>query len=342
MEIEERLSLLIENDELDSAKKILLKLKKGFIYFFYYAEILRISGFIKKAIFFYKKALKYTKEKDKRFEIFIKIASIYRTIGNIRNAKYYLDLASKIGLKSDDLDIEKAMFLRLCGKFDKALKILTKLEKKFIKEKDYDGVSYILWAKGGTYRSMGRLKKSEQSFYEAIRYANKSRNKTLKVYSMLGLSGTLRISGEIRKSFKLYKKCISLAPKNDLFAKGYALCGTGNALRQLGDYNLALRYYKIALKHYAKIKDFADLALVLWGMSECYKKKDINTALMIAKKALNYLKNLSEPRGLILIYMTLGHIYYIKGQINKAKKYFDLAIKISKKHNLNVYLECFG
>ncbi|MGC8867796.1 MAG: tetratricopeptide repeat protein, partial [Elusimicrobiales bacterium] len=126
------------------------------------------------------------------------------------------------------------------------------------------------------------------------------------------------------------------------FAKGYSYCGTGNALRQLGNYKAALRFYRKALSYYRKTQDRADMALVLWGMAECYKKIDIKKAYRYIIKAKKLIKGLQEVRGRILINLTESHIRYAMGDVERAKKLFNRAVKISIKHKANTLIESFG
>lgn len=334
---------LIESEQFDKALKLLENTNKNsFEYFYFKAEINRIKGFIKKAHDIFKKALKYAQKYDDKFKTFIRLASLSRALGDLNKSAKYLKLAEKINPSSVDFLIEKAMYLRLSEKYADAFKIFKKLKKIFSNEKDYSALAYILWAEGGIYRNMGLIDLSIKSFKNAIKYSNISKDPSILLYSKLGLAGSLRIKGEIKKSYNLYHECIKKSPSSDLFAKGYSLCGTANALRQLGRYKTALRYYRKALFYYKKIKDNPDTALVLWGMSECFKKIDLKKADKCLKEARKYLKNTHEIRGKILVNISDAHLRYVSGDIKNSKILFNKALELSLKHNLNTVIECFG
>ncbi|MCX7905071.1 MAG: tetratricopeptide repeat protein [Elusimicrobiales bacterium] len=342
MSIKEKIESLLNKEKIKDAERLIRKIKKEKEYYYYYAEIMRMKGFITKAIFLFKKALNEINDRDIKLKIFIRIMSLLRTIGDINDLKKYIILTQRLKANSEEFLLEKAMCLRLFEKYNQANKIFKKLKKIYTKNKDYQGISYILWAQGGIYRTKGSINKSINSYKKAKKYALKAKDKTLYLYSNLGLAGSLRIAAKLKESYKTYYSCIKLSPNDDMFAKGYSYCGAANALRQMGFYKKAIKYYNKALKYYLKIKDNADIALVLWGLAECYKKYDINKALVYLKKAKKYLKDKKEIRGKILILFSESYIRYIKGDIKKAKNLFNRAMKLSKKHSMYIYLENFG
>lgn len=343
METYKKIELYIENGDIKAAEKLLseIKLNKG-ISLYYNAEITRMKGLVLKSIKLFKKALIYNISLEYRFKIFIKLISLLRTIGNVKEAKRYLSMAEKLKPYSDEFLIEKAMVLRLLEKYEEALKIFNYLKKSYLSKKDYQAVSYILWAEGGVYRNMGEILKSIKTYQESIRYAKVSNDDTLVLYSTLGLAGSVRIAGMLKRSLRLYSKCIEKSPTDDYFAKAYSYCGTANALRQIGKFGKALKYYRYALKYYTFIKDNPDTALVLWGMAECYKRYNLNKALKYVCKAKKYLKDTHEIRGKILVTLTESYIRYALGEKLKANKLFYNAIVLSKRHKLNTLMETFG
>lgn len=340
MEITKQIEEYLNFEKINEAEKLIKKLKREKYFFYYYAEILRIKGFVKKAIYYYKKAME--KMKEKKFEIILKIISLYRTTGEKNKAKKYIKMAEKINPNSIELMIEKAMYFRLIEKYENAVKIFKRLLKYYIKNKDYQAVSYINWAVGGIYRNKGDLKKSIKYFQKAIEYSKTAKDESMMIYSILGLAGVLRIRGDLKRSYNLYYLITKKAPKTDIFAKAYSFCGTGNALRQMGKIEEALKYYKTSLKLYEKIKDNPDTALVLWGMAECYKKTNIKKAIQCIRKAKKLLKNSYEIRGKILLKKLEAEIKYSIGNKKEAKKLFEEAYNLAKKHKLNTLVETFG
>jgi len=349
MEIENKILNLTENEKFNLALKLLEKEKNNIQiadYCFLYGEILRIQGFFQKAIYYYKKALPFDLQKDRKLDILNKICATFRAIGNKKNAKKYSAFAIKFAMKNKlniaQSMLEKAMTYRLCGEYDKAIKIFKNIEKTYHSKKDYQGLSYISWAMGGIYRLTGNFAKSIQCFQNSYKIASKIKDKDLKLYSLFGLAGALRVSGDIDKSYQTYKKARAIVSKNDYFGLAYSYCGMANSLRQKGELKKAKSFYLKSLKLYKAIDDKPDLGFVYWGLGEIYKKENNN------KKALSYFnianklfESGQEKRGEILNDISISHIKYLNGETKEAKKIFLNAIKKAKKERLNTYLEIF-
>lgn len=334
----------ISEEDVDKAYFLLKKIKKDFLFYYYLGETYRIKGLMKKAINFYIKAISKankTIDKTKMFNALLKIASISRAFGDIKNTKKYIDMAGKLFINREYL-LEKAMYLRMIGDFKKAINIFDNLIDEYKKEKDYQALSYILWAKGGIFRLEGKFALSIKAYRQSYYYANKIKDPSLMVYSLFGLAGVFRVSGNINESNKIYKKAKSIIPDTDLFAKAYAYCGIANSLRQMANIDNAIKNYKKSYLLYKKVGDDLDLGFVLWGLGECYKRKNLlKKALSIFYKADRLFNKGFEPRGRILNLISISQTLYLMGNIKKAKKLYKVAIKESEKNNLNTYLEIF-
>lgn len=335
----------LDDEDVLSARRMIEKLDQNSPYrYYFFAEIKRIKGFLKDAKYDYIKAIKNLKDMDseKYFNCLLKISAIYRSEGDKKNTLKYINMAAKINPDSSDFMIEKAMYYRMIGEFEKAISIFNKVKRKYILEKDYSGVSYIMWAIGGILRLKGMFKESIKSYQDAISYAKRVKDLSLEIYSLFGLAGVLRVSGEIKKSYEIYRKTLSLISSDDLFATAYVHCGMANSLRQLGSLDEALKNYRISYRYYSKINDSLDLALVLWGTGECYKKKNkLKKAVALFKKASELFKTGFEPRGEILNMISTAETLYLLGNIKESDKIYFKAVAMAKKNHLYTYLERF-
>jgi len=307
---------------------------------------LRIEGFFQKAIYYYKKALPFHLQKERKLEILNKICAAFRAIGDKKNAKKYSNTAIKFAIKNKlnitQSMLEKAMTYRLCGEYEKAIKIFENIKKIYYHQKDYQGISYILWAIGGIYRLTGNFNKSIEYFKNSYKIALKIKDRDLKLYSLFGLAGVLRISGDINKSYKTYRKAARMVSKNDYFGLAYSYCGMANSLRQKGEFKKAKSFYMKSLKLYKAINDKPDLGFVYWGLGEIYKKENNNKKALYCFNIANKLfKSGHEKRGEILNNISISHIKYLNGEIKEANKTFFNAIKKAKKEKLNTYIEIF-
>ncbi|MGC8867926.1 MAG: hypothetical protein ACP5PA_06965, partial [Elusimicrobiales bacterium] len=207
--VEEIIEKLLDDNRLNEAlKKVNLIKKYRFSYFYYMAEILRMRGLIKKSLVFFKRSLALASSNEEKFKSALKIASLSRTLGDLKTARKHLAIAMKISPSSLELLMERAMYLRLSERYDDAIEIFNRLKREYIKKKDIAGISYILWAEGGMYRNMGMIKKSIRSFTNALKYAKMIKEPSLEIYSELGLAGSLRIIGKLKESYLLYSRCI--------------------------------------------------------------------------------------------------------------------------------------
>jgi len=105
---------------------------------------------------------------------------------------------------------------------------------------------------------------------------------------------------------------------------------------------LAYKHYLLADKLYSKIDDKADLGFVKWGKAYVLAKqgkiKQAYTELKLAEKLF---AGTDEVRGQILTQLSLANCIYVLGDVKKADKIYDNAIKQARKENLYTYLETF-
>lgn len=339
----EQLEKLLSNENINESKKLVKKLKGGSNFYYYMGEIKRVEGLIEEAKKYYNRVFKEEKQnREILVNSIIRLISIYRAEGNISQSYKLIKEAKRLVKNDERLDLEIAMYYRMKGDFKKAIEMFMKIERRYKISKDFAGISYIKWAMAGIKRLNGDFNESIRLYKQAINYAIKGRDYSLKIYSLLGLGGVLRVSGRISKSYETYYKTFKLLGNDDLFAKAYAYCGMANGLRQMGKFTLAIKNYKKSLQLYSRIGDRLDLALVLWGLGECYKRKmKLPEALFYFKKADKLFKTGFEPRGMILNQISISHTLYLSGRKEEAKRIFFDAIKKAKKYKLNTYLEIF-
>jgi hypothetical protein len=134
----EKIEESLDNEDISLADKMIKRLPVNSPYRYYFiAESRRIEGFLKHAKDNYLIAIKSLKNIDmeKYFNSLLKISSIYRSEGDKKNTLKYIKLAEKIRMYDSDLLVEKAMYYRMRGDFNKAISIFSKLKRKYISEK---------------------------------------------------------------------------------------------------------------------------------------------------------------------------------------------------------------
>ncbi len=316
---------------------------------FLLGEAQRLLGSFQPAIETYARALKVTLNAEERMDILLAMAACYRTLG-VSSAAYELaEDALKMAreLEYDEYVVramqEMGMALRAWGRLEEALDLLDAVLAAYTQQKDWAGMSFICWAKGGIYRLQGLLQEGIAQFKLAITYAKKAGDEINLAYGYCGLAGISRIAGKIDDCVKNYKLAEKIFTKTeDLFGKAYTNCGMANGLRQQGKYNEALRHYNKADVLYSGIGDKVDLGFVKWGRADILKRRNkLPQALADLQAARELFDNSDEIRGQILTKLALGQVLYALGRVDEAESMYEEGVKQARAEGLHTYLESF-
>ncbi|MCL2888046.1 MAG: hypothetical protein FWF35_01865 [Elusimicrobia bacterium] len=313
---------------------------------FLWGEAERMSGNFEAALKIYARAAQGNKDACLKIEILLSEAACERTLGRSERA-YKTASAAYISAEWEDYKIsalqEAGMALRAWGKFDESLKYLNQVLAYYKAGKNYAGISFILWAKGGISRLQGRFEDGIKEFKTAAAYAKKSGDKINLAYAYCGLAGISRIAGNARACVAYYRRADKIFRRSeDIFGKAYTNCGMANGLRQLGRLKEALTCYKKADELYSKIGDKVDLGFVKWGIADALKRQNkINESLNYLASAEKLFAGSDEKRGQILTKISLAQTLYALGRAAEAKEKYDAAVSQAKVENLNTYLEIY-
>ncbi len=342
MEQIEKISAYLEREEIEKAQSLIKKNGKALMpeALFYQGEIWRMKGFFERACVFYMKYISSAKSKSDKKNAYLKMAACKRALGLKKESLYWCRKALALYPKDEEALLETAMTYRLSGLWDRARGIFLRLKKAYLAEKDYAGVSYILWALGGLERSRGELESSKRLFMNSLKFARLAKDRSLEVYALFGLGGVCRIKGELENSLSYYRKASSLSGRNDTFAAAYSFCGAANALRQLGDLDEAEKLYEKSRILYRALQDKPDLGFVYWGKGEIKRKKGkLKEAFSDFKTASKLFSAGFEKRGEILSALSSAKTLYAMGRKAQADKVYFSAVESAKKEGLKTYLE---
>ncbi len=316
---------------------------------FLQGEAHRLLGSFQPAIATYAKALKTSVQAEERMDILLAMAACYRTLGIAAAAYELADDALKMAAELEYEEYvlramqEMGMALRAWGKLDEALELLDAVLAAYTQQKDYAGMSFVCWAKGGIYRLKGWLAEGIAQFKQAIKYAQKCGDEINLAYGYCGLAGISRIAGKIDDCVNNYKKAEKIFNKTeDLFGQAYTNCGMANGLRQQGKYDEALRHYNKADKLYSGIGDKVDLGFVKWGRADILKRRNkLPQALADLRAAQELFDHSDEMRGQILTKLALAQVLYALGQIDEAEALYAQGVTQAKAEGLHTYLESY-
>ncbi len=322
----------------DNSRKILEK-----------AENFRARGLFSKARSSYLFAIDSSSDPSLRFDSFLSLASIARSIGEISEARRHIQKARfemrRAGRMDEKefVDLEEILIDRAEGKYQESISRLNAFLKRKIREKDFQACAFIEWALGGALRFSGQLEKSKKAYLRSLVLASKAKDSDGKIYALLGLGGVSRIQGRLSDSENYYRKAKNLLSKSaDLFAKAYAYCGLGNALRQKGLYREAKGLYLKSRFLYRKLGDPADMGYVEWGLARVNMQQgNLKEARRFLVRALALFKQAQENRGLVLAKISLSQVLHALGETRAADILFKQAVELSRKSGLTAHLESF-
>ena len=163
---------------------------------FLQGEALRQLGNFETALLTYAKGLKIAEVAEERMDILLAMAACYRTLGHAAAAYELADETLQMAreLELDDYVVramqEMAMALRAWGRLEESLELLDTVLAAYTQEKDYAGMSFIHWAKGGIFRLQGQFEEGIAQFNKAISLAKKVKDKISEAYGYCGLAET--------------------------------------------------------------------------------------------------------------------------------------------------------
>ncbi|MBR4592519.1 MAG: tetratricopeptide repeat protein [Elusimicrobiaceae bacterium] len=316
---------------------------------FLQGEAQRQLGNFETALLTYAKGLKIADIAEERMDILLAMAACYRTLGHA-GAAY--ELADETLQMAQELELEDyivralqetGMALRAWGKLDEALEVLDTVLAAYTQAKDYAGMGFIHWAKGGIFRLQGHFAEGIAQFKKSVVLAKKAHDKISEAYAYCGLAGISRICGKIDDCVKNYKLAEKIFKHTqDVFGKAYTNCGLANGLRQQGKYVEALRHYNTADKLYSAIHDTVDLGFVKWGRADVLRRKNkMQEALKDLQEARVLFDNSDELRGQILTKLSLAQVLYALGHTEEAEELYTAGVQQAQKEGLHTYLESY-
>lgn len=135
--------------------------------------------------------------------------------------------------------------------------------------------------------------------------------------------------GDYDKAMSTYTDALDIARKNDLYNSiGYIYCYMGDLYEMRTMMEMATNKYKIAAKYFEKAGNAKSYACALRDVGRGYARVDsIERALNILYIADSIAINLQNKEVKASIDNTLGNTYLIKGDYDKAKKFFSEALE---------------
>lgn len=248
------------------------------------------------------------------------------------NGKVILEIARK----NNDLDKE-ALALQIIGKsyfnlkdYDESIKWLKKIiarKKDFSAFRSYASAHQII---GHSYWRKRNFEQALKFFEKSLEIREQNNDKTETARDCLNLGGLLSDLGNYTKSIEFNNKAYNIFKTlKDERGIGFATGNLGGCYYNLGEFEKGLNYQLKAVSYAKKIKDLALLGRSLNSAALLYQKLgNYKKAVESSLESLKIKEKLND--NLTSAYTNLGIIYKEWNNFDKAREYYNKALKISE------------
>lgn len=281
--------------------------------------------------------------KNLHYEGFISasLGTIYRQIGDYKNAFAYLNSALSIAKDNNDENILGMALANIAnayvdtGNFDTALQMYT--ERILLARKYNDKRSESI-----STGNMGNLFLKSGDISEAIKCFEKQLSISREIGDIRGESGSLSNlgnahleMGELDLSLDYGLAALEVIRRiNDPRLEGVILGNLGSIYHSLEKYNEAIRCYENALSISQKIEDKRNEGNWNGGIGLAYKKLGIfHKATLFINQAMTIHRQINDYQGEIRDLGNLGDIYMESNNSLKAFELYGHAREIAQSYN---------
>lgn len=170
---------------------------------------------------------------------------------------------------------------------------------------------------------------SAEQFARAYEWYSLHGTPTEQIQILIYLARSYATDGEYEKAMATYTNALEIARKNKLYnSLGYVYSYMGDLYETQAMIEQAISKYQTATTFFKNAENIKSYACALRDMGRGYARTDsIEQAIDILLKAESIATNLEDKNVKATIDNTLGNTYLIKGDYEKAKKYFSEALK---------------
>ncbi|WP_242040829.1 tetratricopeptide repeat protein [Coleofasciculus sp. FACHB-1120] len=192
----------------------------------------------------------------------------------------------------------------------------------------------ILNQLGVAYRSLGEIKKAEDSLQEALRLTNDDENLTQIKASVLHELGILFANlGKIKQAIAYYQQSLEIKERiGDVQGKAATLHNLANIYADTGEIEQAIAYYQQSLEIKERIGDVQGKAKTLQCLGIIYADTgEIEQAIAYFQQSLEIFERIGDVQGKAATLHCLGIIYADTGEIEQAIAYYQQSLEIKER-----------
>lgn len=272
------------------------------------------------------------------FDESIKIYSLMKKFGkNLRSLRIIAEADNCIGF---------AYWKK--GDFHNAIKFLRKALHRFAKLNDAFKVSWALNNIGLVHWYGGKLLEALKWYERAVPFKReiyaRAEGKSNRFRAGVSLSGIYNDIGlvywdlgELEVALNYYRRALAIKRKiSDVWGQSVVLSNMGLVYFDKGQFKRAKRYYDKAFEIRDAIGDEWQKAISYYCFAELnLHQGHLDEALSFAIKSLKIRENINDARGISLVNLLLGYVFYEKRSFEKAIRYFD-SVKDSDFHDVKI------
>ncbi len=214
-----------------------------------------------------------------------------------------------------------------------ALEIANKAKEEAIAI-DYPlGIGRSWYAMGSCHWQLGEYVIAEKELNEALELAKTLKDNKLAAKSNNILGNVFRDTGSVNQALKHYLNALELFEKNaDEHTSGVVMKNIANLHFDMFDYDNALDYALRAVKILEKYENKFRMFSIYHTLGNIYfKQEKYEDAISYFYECLTLTELNTSPKALAT--SGLGKVYFMMGQLDKAKNYLQKALKESEQHN---------
>lgn len=150
-----------------------------------------------------------------------------------------------------------------------------------------------------------------------------------------------RCAGELKKALPLIRRAVSALSNaidnRDQLAAAYLVLG--DTLRELGEYNEAIRSFRDAESIFRRIDDYSGAVDALNRLAGIrFREGEFEACLKSLLEAVEFARRTEETDKLAFLFGNIGRVYTLLGKIPRAEEYIKMNIDLSTRceDNLNL------
>lgn len=235
---------------------------------------------------------------------------------------------------------------------DKFLKEIIKDTVKLIEFKNYNQEKSNFEALSYAYNMLGKNKLNCSDYLIAIQYHKQAYDAALVVNDeylealSLNMMGVVyRRKSAVKTALEYYTRALKTAEESnntsDYMLKSIAISneGIGGLYRLLGQYKLAITYYKNSLEYEERLGSLLGMAIDNHNIGKSYGYLGLyDSALYYHNKSLEYNKQMNSTFGKAICYNSLGKILMFQNEHQKAYQLFIPALKMAESTGDSTYI----